>query len=292
MLGAYSASTQYVSRDVVTYDGAFYIALGSVIGIAPVGNHSEFWSALVIVHGNAPGALSDDYIANADATVKAHHIDFGTNTDQVNASTIPYVSSVYATVGAALDALLFVPFSITSFHNDVGTVEIGTTVTSTTLDWVFNKDVVSQAVTPDIGDMPVDQRTATDTGAWTTVRTYALTASDGVSSSTVTSSISFLNKRYWGVSSASALDNSAILGLTSELASSKGQTRSMSPSGEYIYFAYPAAWGSAAFTVNGLLNTAWELAVVSFTNASGYTSNYNVYRSTYLLTGTYTIVMA
>ena len=237
---------------------------------------------------------SGSYIHDTNAAVKAHHIDFGAGVDQVDAADVPYVngSTAYPTVQAALDALLYVAPLLTSFTNNVGTVEIGSTVSTVDLSWAFNKSIVSQTINQGIGSLSGTLRALTDNGTWTTTRTYTLSASDGVTAVNGNTSITFSNRRYWGTSANSTLDNAQILALTNEFSTTRSQTRSITAAGEYIYFAYPAAWGTASFTVNGLLNTAWELTVVSFTNASGYTSNYNVYRSTNLLTGTYTIVVS
>jgi hypothetical protein len=106
-------------------------------------------------------------------------------------------------------------------------------------------------------------------------------------------SITFDNKYYWGVSSTpSPLTNAEIIALSSQFATSRNLSVMLTAAAQYIYFAYPAAWGTATFTVNGLLNTAWTLTVISFTNASGYNSSYNLYQSNNLLTGTYQIVVS
>ena len=65
----------------------------------------------------------------------------------------------------------------------------------------------------------------------------------------------------------------------------------MSPSGQYVYFAYPSSFGVATFTVNGLLNTDWSLTTRAFVNASGYSEPFHIYRSNNLLTGTYVIAI-
>lgn len=60
---------------------------------------------------------------------------------------------------------------------------------------------------------------------------------------------------------------------------------------QYMYFAYPTAWGDGIFIVNGLLNSAWTLTTRNFVNASGYTESYRIYRSDNLLTGTYLVTI-
>jgi hypothetical protein len=99
---------------------------------------------------------------------------------------------------------------------------------------------------------------------------------------TTPTTISFLNKRYWGATVSETLDNNALLGLEySEFASNRFQERYFYPGGGYIYLAWPQSFGPATFRVNGLSSSSWILNVLSFTNTKGFTENYNVYRSQY-----------
>lgn len=320
--GTYSGTTTYVPLDAAVYGDVKYIALMPVSGTAPQGNHSDFWSTLALI-GQGPvdpfAALEAEieavneiavsgsnlawslyvgggnYLINGTATVACHNLNWGTNSDQVNAAQMPYLAggSTYPTVEAALEALFYVPLRITSFTNDVGTVETGRTINSVDLAWAFNKAVVSQSLSQGIGALPIGQRNYTDSGAWTSNRTYTLSASDGTTSANGNTSITFSTKNYWGVSATpSPLTSAEVIALNSQFASSRNQSVTLSPAAQYVYFCYPSSFGTATFTVNGLLNTAWVLTVISFTNASGYTSNYNLYQSTNLLTGTYQIVVS
>jgi hypothetical protein len=319
--GTYADSGTYSPRDAIDFQGAKYIALISVSGTAPEGNHSDYWSALAMISQGPADPFVEiraeiaavesiavsgsnlawttyqmvgslDYIRDEDRTVHLNHVDFGTGTNQISAVDVPYSSLDYPNVAAALNYLLYVPLQLTSFTNTVGTVEIGQTVSSVTLNWVFNKDVTGQSINQGIGVLPVAQRSYADAGTWTANRTYTLSATDGTTPVNGNTSISFSNKRYWGVSNQSTLNDAQIIALNGEFASSRSQSRTLTAAAEYVYFAYPAAWGAATFTVNGLPNTAWTLTVISFTNASGYASSYNLYRSDNLLTGTYQIVVS
>ena len=53
----------------------------------------------------------------------------------------------------------------------------------------------------------------------------------------------------------------------------------MSGTGQYFYIAYPQGFGAASFTVGGLPNSAWTPFTNSYTNASGYITNYLIYRT-------------
>ena len=246
-------------------------------------------SSLVVQNKNLTSVASIDSTGNINIASGSRYKINGTTLD---ATAVRYVSASFETVGAALNYLLYVNPLIPSFTNNRNEVEIGTTITSTTLNWTLNKAMTSESLNQGIGSLtPPTLTTYTHTSSYTTDRTYTLTASDGTSTATADTNIYFRYSRYWGYSSSTSLISSQINALSHELGTSRSQTRTISPSAGYIYIAYPAAWGTATFTVNGLPNTDWTLSVQSHTNASGNTSSYNVYRTNNLLTGTYTIVV-
>lgn len=94
------------------------------------------------------------------------------------------------------------------------------------------------------------------------------------------------NRRYWGVSATAAITDAEILALSSELATSRVQTHNnFNPSGQYIYFAYPAAFGLATIKFNGYIaTTSFQLTTRNFTNAFGYQESYYIYRTQYVQT--------
>lgn len=113
--------------------------------------------------------------------------------------------------------------------------------------------------------------------------TFQLNATDGEDADTETQSVAFYNRRYWGVSeTASGFDEADIEGLADdELSNSKAKTFTVNAgAGEYIIFAYPSRLGTATFTVGGFEGGFEEPETVSVENASGYTEDYYVYRST------------
>lgn len=180
--------------------------------------------------------------------------------------------------------------TITSFTNNRNSVEVGSTVTSTTLTWVINNVVTTQSLNQSIGSIDEDLRTYDHTDSYTTNRTYTLTVSDGTTTDTANTTISFLRKMYWGVNSGTTINDAGILALSgSQFATSRSKTFTVSPSSQYIYFAYPASFGTATFHINNFLVNDFVLSVQDHTNASGSTVSYNVYRTNNVLTGTYTI---
>jgi len=167
--------------------------------------------------------------------------------------------------------------------------ERGVTVTTVTLNWTItgSADVASQTLT-DTTILPT-VRTKAFTGlTLTTNKTYTLVATDSEGGTdTATASVLFYDKRHWGVSASTTLDSAAILALASnELGTARTQSRTFDcTGGRYIFFAWPASWGTPTFTVNGLVDSSWVNATVSHTNASGAVVSYHTWRSLNLLNG-------
>lgn len=193
----------------------------------------------------------------------------------------------YPTVQAALDALFYVAPRINSFSNNVGTVEIGQTITAVTLAWSFNKTMTSASINQAVGSVLGLTSKALTGLSLTTSFTWTLTASDGLNTTSASTGISFLNKRYWGVSTNTALVDADILALSSEFASSRGKAISYNATGgKYPFYCYPASFGAPAnVTVGGLAFTDFTVTAQNFTNASGHTESYNVIRFNNLQTG-------
>jgi hypothetical protein len=312
--GDWNASVAYQPNNVVAFQNGLFISLTANFNRPPTGIVNDNWSSLVkttagtdiitlqetydiavsgsILAYETWGSLQGGgFIPNANDVIFCHHVNWGTQADQVNAAQMPYQGE-YPTVGAALDALLYVPLKITSFGNTVNTVEIGQTVTTVGLSWVYNKAELTQVLSQGIGAIPLNQFSYTDTGVWTSNRSYQLTAGDGQTIATATTTIGFSPKRYWGVSTDPAITDAEIIALSSEFASGFAQSRTITASAQYIYFAFPASFGTPTFTVNGLLNTAWTPVTRTFVNASGYASSYAIWQSNNLLTGVYQIVLS
>jgi len=187
-------------------------------------------------------------------------------------------------------------FSISTFTNDGGTVEIGTTITDVILNWTYNKEVSAQSINQGIGALGVALRTHTDSGlTMTTTTTYTLTATGiPTGSDSQGSTVYFKYKKFYGKSAeAGPLSNVQIKALANvAYGTSRAVSFSITCAAEYIYVSYPKSWGAASFTVNGLPNTAWTLTDASFTNDAGSTYDEYTYRSDNLLTGDYTVVVS
>lgn len=205
------------------------------------------------------------------------------NTD---ASQVSYINGSYTTVQQALDALLYVTPVINTFTNNIGTIELGNIINSVDLTWTINKNVTSQSLNQGIGSISSSLRSYSQTGlTMTSTTTYTLTVGDGTNNVSKSTTVSFQEKRYWGVSPNTTLNNAQILALSSEFATSRVMTKTLDATGgNYLYFASPVSFGVGTFTVGGLVTT-FQQSTISFTNASGYIDNYYLYRSTNLQNG-------
>lgn len=94
------------------------------------------------------------------------------------------------------------------------------------------------------------------------------------------------NKRYWGLSASTTITDAEILALSSELATSRVQTRNdFNPTGQYIYFAYPASFGLATIKFNGYIATsAFQMTPRPFVNAYQHEEAYYIYRTQFVQT--------
>jgi len=195
-------------------------------------------------------------------------------------------------------------YSIVSFTNNVGTIEKGVTVTNVTLNWTLPSDPDEQEIDQGVGIItPVTERSEVLTGLSITSNfTWTLYVTKGSVNPSKQTSITFLNRGYWGTSATddlhsdpTTITHAELIGsphiFSTELMSSRVQTRSLNAGGgKYLYFAYPASFGTASFRVNGFPVTAWLTGTRAVTNSQGYTDTFRFYRSEYLQHGSDIVV--
>lgn len=209
-----------------------------------------------------------------------------------SADEVSYHNPDYPTVQDALDKLLYVNPSITSFTGG-NNYEIGTTITAVNLQWSVNKKMKSQSLNQGIGTIDPDLRSYRHDNLNIKTNTrYTLTVSDGTNSTSRSTDVNFMPKRYWGVSSKEELENADILALSSELSTSRNQTRTFNCSGgKYFYFAIKSSYcNGIKFKVGGLSFSALTIKTMQLTNASGYVDSYNIYRPNDIQTGSAILV--
>lgn len=120
--------------------------------------------------------------------------------------------------------------------------------------------------------------------------TFNMSTSDGTSTPGSSTTVTWLNKRYWGRHPSFTLPNNAQIlaldgagvGTGNELDTSRVQTRNgIDGASQYLSFAWPTTFGNPSFVINGLPNTAWTKIgnAIPFGNANGYTASYDVWIS-------------
>ena len=190
--------------------------------------------------------------------------------------------------------LMYTPIAISSFTNNVGTVEMGSTVNTVVLNWTTNK--TPEKLTLDGESVDKELKTKTiENAAIKANKTYTLKATDERDAeATKTTAITFLNGVYWGVAAdTSSFDSAFILGLTKGLQASKAKTFTVNAAaGQHIYYAIPTRYGTPSFKVGGFEGGFAKVATINFTNASGYEESYDIWKSDNAGLGNTTVVAA
>lgn len=203
----------------------------------------------------------------------------------------PANSDDVTSILARLDALEYVPIAINSFTNTVGTVEMGRTITSVTFNWSLNKTPTNLKLGTTTLSTSATSHTLSGQSI-TSNTSYTLTATDAQKSATKTTSISFVNGVYYGAAAISTVNSEFILSLTRSLQKDGEKAKTFSAtagSNQYIWYAVPTRYGACTFNVGGFDGGFTLVDTISFTNASGFTENYYVYRSDYANLGTQTV---
>lgn len=204
----------------------------------------------------------------------------------LTSNNIEYNNGDITSVKEALDKLLYIDPTITSLTGG-GTFEMGQTVESILLKWSINKDIESQSLNQNIGTIDKAIRQYQYNNPITSNTTFTLTINDGVKTVNSSTTVSFKQKRYWGVSTKDNLSNEDILLLSQEFASNRQQTRTFDCSGgKYFYFIIPTQMcNGISFKVCGLAFSDMVNSTIQLINIYDYTSSYNVYRVNNVQTG-------
>lgn len=211
-------------------------------------------------------------------------IDFSGNAEDVTYNNPNYseLTSVDLALDKILDKLYYVKPSITSFNMSPSTTqyEKGQTVSSLSFTWSYNKNITSQSLSN--CNIILSDRKATYSTPITSNKSFTLTCSDGENTVSASKNIAFFDKIYWGSKDKSSLDSEFILSLSdSKFATAKAGTYSMTiATGEYGYIAIPSSFGDlSSVWIGGFEATVLCRGEIDFTNASGYTSKYKIYRT-------------
>ena len=206
----------------------------------------------------------------------------------IEAEDVGYTNEQYPTMQNlqdAMDVLLYVAPTVSISGG--GTYEIGYTKASTDLSWNWSKPVKSQSLNQGIGELSPEARSYTYTTPISTNTTFTITGSDGKTTKSASTSVTFQPSRYWGVSAKTSLTDADILGLSSELSTSRTQSRTFDCSGgKYFYLVIRTDYCSGIkFKVGGLSFSDMIVETRSVVNAQGYSQSYNIYRVNNIQTG-------
>ena len=206
------------------------------------------------------------------------------------ADDISYRNSNYPSwtnVKEALDGIMakidYIKPEITSFTSTAQAVyEFGQKISNIVFNWTVNKYITTQSLTNyTLPDASV--RTITYTNDITSSKTFTLEIGDGKNTASKSVSIEFRNKIYYGSSAIpSNFDSAFILGLSNkQFATGKSGSFDITVgSNEYGFIAFPSSFGTLSSVEIGGFNTdVISCGTISFTNASGGTTNYNIYRT-------------
>ena len=190
------------------------------------------------------------------------------------------------------ELLIVSAHELATFTHNAGTTEKGGTVNNFTLSWTYNRNSdnpTSQSIDNGIGARPVADRSyAVVAAGLTTNTTYTISAvGDDTNPSNLSTTVSFQNKRYSGVSTSvitTGADIVTAFNATASFATSKLVTLNFDASvgggNNYLYISYPTAFGAPSSTrFNGFAFTDYTQSTVSLTNASGWTENYYILRT-------------
>lgn len=189
--------------------------------------------------------------------------------------------------------LQYIPIEILAFSNNIGVAEKGSTLNELTLKWQLNKEPETILMNGQVrADLKTLRSLTLKNMALTADKTFMLQVTDEKGKTAQkNTSVVFQNGVYYGVSEIpEEVNNAFILSLSRSLQGSRTKTFSTtSTEDQYVWYAFPSRYGTPVFNVGGFDGGFTKAASISFTNASGYTEEYAVYRSDNSNLGTKTI---
>jgi len=191
--------------------------------------------------------------------------------DDMEAKNIIYNKYGLNNVDDALDEALYVYPVILHFDNNINVAQMGSTVTSVSLSWQYNKPVTQQLINENLLD--IDTRETSISENITADKTYTLQAQDGKNTVNDTTSIWFYNNMYYG----SDFGNYSLENLNRVLSEKiKGFMTLNIANQEYFYYIYPTRLGTSVFAMDDEVTLYEQKDLI---NESGYSEPYYIYRS-------------
>lgn len=188
-----------------------------------------------------------------------------------------------------LEKLEYGTLEISAFTVSPSQAEIGSTQ-NVILTWNINK--TPKSLTLDgvdvLGNTNINKLGINTNTSWTL---KAVGANNEV---TKKANITFFPKLYYGASEVpTEINSDFLLGLSGSLSSSKAKTFNVNASeNQYIWFALPSRYGTPSFKTGGFDGGFLLINTIQHTNSSGYTENYDVYRSDNVGLGNTTVTVS
>ena len=210
--------------------------------------------------------------------------------DVITAAKLNNIENALLEHAKMLDELLYKAITITSFNISKSIAELGEIVANLKLTWSYSKDPVLQKLDNNILENNI--REYIIDSDIVTNRTFRLEVNDGKTTVNKTVAINFYNGRYYGVSRPGSYDSDFILTLNKTLTNSRACNFTVNCGvGQYIFFAIPTRFGIPTFSVGGFEGGFSLVNTLEYTNHSGYTESYDIYRSDYSGLGNTTVVV-
>lgn len=255
---------------------------------------------------------------------------------QVSVGGAPIGTTFNGTVQDALDKLLYPYVPQTNILTASNASRQFGSSTAVTLSWdvIKNSDPITSitidgdTVTPTgASQSGTKSTTATHSSTPSTVsvsQVFTFSTSDSTTTKSITATVSWVNKRYWGFMDLTTCSPSnpdltltpgnaaavgafitdtkikamtgAGVGTGSELATSLSRTfANIDAAGKYLCFAWPTLFGTPTFVVGGFTNTAFTKvrSAVAFVNDFGFSGvNYDVWISNTAYNSPTTVVIS
>lgn len=177
---------------------------------------------------------------------------------------------------------LYKAIAVNSFSCSPSQVERGSTVNDVTLSWSVNKTPTSLTLDGEPQEVGSKGKTISEANLQAN-KNWTLKATDARGATSQKSAgVSFLDKRHWFVGDydSDGLTSEVLNGMTGELSTGRTKTFTVNAAaGQYVFYAFPASWGTPRFFVGGFEGGFALLKTFDHVNASGASVSYSVYRS-------------
>ena len=171
---------------------------------------------------------------------------------------------------------------IESFTNNQSVVEMGSTISSVVLSWTLNKNPKTQNIDGVTIGNTIRSKTLTNLKITSTTQ-FVLTVTDERNTTkTATTEVSCMNGVYYGTGiNQTSYSDSFIIGLEEKsLQTSLKKTFTINAGvNRYIYYCIPTRYGTPTFKVGGFSGGFTKQSTIQFTNPSGYTESYDIWRT-------------